>query len=64
MDNVSNPMLTVKFNSQFKIFQKENSSLSGFTGEFYQKCKEEIVSVLHTVFPKTEGTEHFPTHSV
>ena len=43
--------------------QNKTSRPSGFTGEFYQTFREELMPILLELFQKLERKEHFPTHS-
>ena len=36
----------------------------GFTGEFYQTFREELMPIFLTLLPKTAAEEHFQTHSM
>ena len=46
-----------------KAFQQRKfhaQKLSGFTGEFYQTVKEEILSILDNLFRKIKQESYFP----
>jgi hypothetical protein len=47
-----------------KTSPSENFSSDGFTGEFYENFKEEIMPNLHKFVPKIEekGKGYFPIH--
>ena len=60
---MNNPIASLIIEAVIKNFPKNKSPRSfGFTGEFYQTFREELMPILLKLFQKT-AEEHFQTHS-
>ena len=55
---MNNPVISTKIEAVMKNLSKENPGPEGFTGEFYQTFREELMPILLKLFQKTaeEGT--------
>ena len=58
MEIVNNPITSTEIEAVIKNLPKSSSQGPGFTGEFYQTFREELMSILLKVFQKIaeEGT--------
>ena len=60
---INNPTTSTEIEAVIKNLPKHNSPGSdGFTGEFYQTFREELMPILLKLFQKT-AKQHFQTHS-
>ena len=62
---MNNPVINTEIEAVIKNLPKNRSTgPDGFTGEFYQTFREELMSILLKHFKKLQRKEHFQTHSM
>ena len=65
IDIMNNPITSTEIEAMIKnLPQNKSPGQDGFTGEFYQTFREEIMPILLKLFKKLQRKEHFQTHSM
>ena len=61
---MNNPITSTEIEAVIKYLPKNKTpGPNGFTGEFYQIFREELIPILLKLFQNLQRKEHFPTHS-
>ena len=64
MEIMNNPITSTKIEAVIKNLPKNKSpGQDGFTEEFYQTFRDELMPILLKLFQKLQRKEHFQTHS-
>ena len=65
MEIMNNPITSTEIKTVFKnLSENKSPGLDGFTVEFYQIFREDIIPILLKLFQKLQRKNHFQTHSM
>jgi len=65
LEIMSKPIINTEIETVIKICQKKKSpEPDGFTGEFYQVFRDELMPILLKLFKKLQRKQYFQIHSV
>ena len=65
MEIMNNPITSTEIKTVFKnLSENKSPGLDGFTVEFYQTFRKEIIPILLKLFQKLQRKNHFQTHSM
>ena len=65
IESLNRPITSMEIKTVIRNFPTNKSPGSdGFTGEFYQKFREELTPILLKLFRKLQRKVHFQTHSM
>ena len=63
-EDMNRPFTSTKIKAVIKnLPQNKSREPDGFTGEFYETFREELMPVLLKLFQKLQRKEYFPTHT-
>ena len=64
IENLNRPITSMEIKTVIKNLPTNKIPGDGFTGEFYQKFREELIPILLNSFRKLQRKENFQTHSM
>ena len=64
LEIMSKPIINTEIETVIKICQNKSPEPDGFTGEFYQVFREELMPILLKLFKKLQRKQYFQIHSV
>ena len=64
IENLNRPLTSMEIKTVIKNLPTNKIPGDGFTGEFYQKFREELIPILLNSFRKLQRKENFQTHSM
>ena len=64
LEIMSKPIINTEIETVIKICQNKSPEPDGFTGEFYQVFREELMPILLKLFKKLQREQYFQIHSV
>ena len=65
IENMNRPVISTEIETVIKVFPTNKSSgPDGFTGEFYQTFREELIPILLKLFQHIQREEYTKTHSM
>ena len=64
IENLNRPITSMEIKTVIKNLPTNKIPGDGFTGEFYQKFREELIPILLNSFRKLQRKQNFQTHSI